>query len=172
MLAVDENNNGHVIQLEVILKEGNSNLFLNVANVLVDETLQSSAQTAIHVARDVARTSLINKDILINIKSQERESLIISGGSAGAAITLAAIAAMQGKTIRKDVLITGTIREDHTIGRIGEPRAKGLAAKENGAVLFLVPETQKSEAGEIGIEVKEVRTIEDAMRYVIPQSSS
>ncbi len=170
VLAVDEFNQGHVIQLEVILKEGSGNLFLNVANVLVDETMQFSAQTAILVARDVTRTSLIKKDVLINIKSQEQANLIISGGSAGAAITLASIAAMQGRTIRKDVLITGTIREDHTIGRIGEPRAKGLAAKENGAVLFLVPETQKSEAGEIGIEVKEVRTIEDAMRYVLPQS--
>lgn len=170
VLAVDEFNQGHVIQLEVILKEGSGNLFLNVANVLVDETMQFSAQTAILVARDVTRTSLIKKDVLINIKSQEQANLIISGGSAGAAITLASIAAMQGRTIRKDVLITGTIREDHTIGRIGEPRAKGLAAKENGAVLFLVPETQKSEVGEIGIEVKEVRTIEDAMRYVLPQS--
>jgi uncharacterized protein len=166
VLAVDENNVGHVIPLEVIIKEGKGNLFINVANVVVDETLQSSAQTAIHVARDVTRTSLIDKDILINIKSEEPgQNLIIAGGSAGAAMTLTAMAAMQGKTLRKEVLITGTIREDHTIGRIGAARAKGLAAKENGAVLFLVPETQKSEVGGIGIEVREVSTIEDAARY-------
>ncbi len=171
VLAVDENDRGHVIGLEVIVKEGKSNLFLNVANVLVDETLQSSAQTAIHVARDVTKTSLIDKDILINIKSEEPgQNLIISGGSAGAAMTLAAMAAMQGKTLRKDVLITGTINFDHTIGRIGAARAKGLAAAENGAVLFLVPETQKSEVGDIGIEVREVRTIEDAARYAMASS--
>ena len=171
VLAVDENNMGHVIELEVIVKEGKSNLFLNVANVLVDETLQSSAQTAIHVARDVTKTSLIDKDILINIKSEEQgQGLIISGGSAGAAITLAAMAAMQGKTLRKDVLITGTINFDHTIGRIGAARAKALAAKENGAVLFLVPMEQKSEVGEVGIEVREVKDIEDAARYVFSSS--
>jgi uncharacterized protein len=170
VLAVDENDVGHVIPLEVI-KEGKGNLFLNVANVLFDETLQSSAQIAVHVARDVARTSLADKDILINIKSEEPgQNLIIAGGSAGAAMTLSAMAAMVGKTLRKDVLITGTIREDHTIGRIGAARAKGLAARENGAILFLVPETQKSEAGDIGIEVREVRTIEDAARYAIASS--
>ncbi|MDD5474314.1 MAG: hypothetical protein PHU34_09245 [Candidatus Methanoperedens sp.] len=171
VLAVDENDNGHVIPLEVIIKEGKGNLFLNVANVLFDETLQSSAQTAVHVARDVTRTSLVDKDILINIEAPaEAQGLVISGGSAGSAMTLAAMAAMQGKTLRKDVLITGTIREDHTIGRIGAARAKGLAAVKNGAVLFLVPETQKSEMGEIGIEVREVSTIEDAARYAFPSS--
>lgn len=171
VLAVDENDIGHVIELEVVVKEGKSNLFLNVANVLVDETLQSSAQTAVHVARDVTRTSLINKDILINIKAPaEAHGLIISGGSAGAAMTLAAMAAMQGKTLRKDVLITGTINFDHTIGRIGAARAKALAAKEKGAVLFLVPLEQKKEVGDVGIEVREVKDIEDAARYAFSSS--
>lgn len=171
VLAVDENDRGHVIQLEVVVKEGKGNLFINVANVVVDETLQSSAQTAVHVARDVTKTSLIDKDILINIKSEEPgQSLIISGGSAGAAMTLAAMAAMQGKTLRKDVLITGIINFDHIIGRIGVARAKALAAKENGAVLFLVPMEQKREVGEVGIEVREVKDIEDAARYAMASS--
>ncbi|GFO96175.1 hypothetical protein ig2599ANME_0362 [groundwater metagenome] len=172
VLAVDESNRGHLIPLEIIIKDGKGNLFLNVANVLFDETLQSSAQTAIYVARDVTRTSLLNKDVLINIKAPvEAQGIIISGGSAGAAITLAAIAAMQEKPLRKDVLITGTIRGDHTIGKIGAPRTKGLAAKENGAVLFLVPEGQKSEVGEIGIEVREVKTIEEAAQYALHQNA-
>ena len=168
VLGVDENNIGHVIPLEVILKEGTSNLFLNVANVLVDESMQSSAQTAIQVAREVTRTSLTDKDVLINIKAPAQEGkLIISGGSAGGAITIAAIAAMQGKAPRKDVLMTGTINEDHSIGKIGAPREKGIAAREYGAKLFLVPPGQKSEVGAIGIEVMEVRTIEEAVKYAI-----
>lgn len=168
VLAVDENDRGFVIPLEVIIKDGKSNLFINVANVVVDETLQSSAQIAVHIAREVTQTSLINKDVLINIKAAEPgQTLIIAGGSAGAAMTLAIMAAMQGKTLRKDVLITGTINFDHTIGRIGAPRAKALAAKEGGAVLFLVPQEQKNEVGEVGIEVREVKTIEDAYRYAV-----
>lgn len=168
VLAVDENDKGHLIPLEVVIKSGNGNLFLNVANVLVDETLQSSAQTAILVAREVYRKSMSDKDVLINIEAPVQEQKIsISGGSAGAAITLAAIAAMQNKTLRKDVYITGTINEDHTIGKIGAARAKALAAKESGAVMFLVPVGQKSDVGEIGIKINEVRTIEDALRYAM-----
>jgi len=168
VIGVDENEIGHVIPLEVIIKEGKGNLFLNVANVLVDESMQSSAQTAIKVAREATRTSLINKDILINIKSPAQEGkLTISGGSAGGAITIAAIAAMMGKPTLEDVLMTGTVREDHSIGKIGAPRAKGIAARENGAKLFLVPPGQKGEVGEIGIEVKEVRTIEEAVKLAI-----
>lgn len=172
VMAVDEKDKGHLIPLEVVIKSGKGNLFLNVANVLFDETLQSSAQTAVHVAREVTQTGLFDKDILINIKAPvEEEGITITGGSAGAAITLTAIAAMQGKTLRKDVFITGTIREDHTIGRIGGARAKALAAKEKGAVLFLVPAGQKREVGAAGIDVVEVRTIEDAIRYATAASS-
>ena len=168
VIGVDENDVGHVIPLEVVIKDGNGNLFLNVANVLVDETMQSSAQTAIRVAREVTRTGLTDKDTLINIKAPVQEgALTISGGSAGGAITIAAIAAMKGTTPRKDVLMTGAIREDHSIGQIGAPRAKGIAARENGAKLFIVPPGQKNEVGDIGIEVMEVRTIEEAVRYAI-----
>jgi len=167
-IGVDANEIGHVIPLEVIIKEGTGNLFLNVANVLADETMQSSAQTAIRVAREVTRTSLTGKDVLINIKSPAQESqLTISGGSAGGAITVAAIAAMKGMSPLNDVLMTGTISTDHSIGQIGAARAKGIAARENGAKLFLVPPGQKGEVGDIGIEVMEVRTIEEAVKYAI-----
>jgi PDZ domain-containing secreted protein len=168
VIGVDENEIGHVIPLEVIIKEGKSNLFLNVANVLVDESMQSSAQTAIQVAREVTRISLTDKDVLINVKSPAQErKLTISGGSAGGAIAITAIAAMMGKPPLKDVLMTGTINTDHSIGKIGAPRAKGIAARENGARLFLVPPGQKGEVGDIGIEVKEVRTIEEAVKLAI-----
>lgn len=168
VLAVDENNKGHLIPLQVIIKSGNGNLFLNVANVLVDETLQSSAQTAVLVAREISRKSLSDKDVLINIEAQAQvQKISISGGSAGAAMTLATIAALQDRTLRKDVYITGTINEDHTIGLIGGAREKALAAKDNGAVLFLVPQGQAGDVGNVGIEVKEVATIEDAVRLAI-----
>ncbi len=166
VLAVDQNNNGHVIPLEVIITQGTGNLYIDVADVVVDETLQSSAQTAVQVARDVTRTNMTDKDIFINIKSGEPgQTVILAGGSGGAATTLAAMAAMQGKTLRKDVLITGTINPDHTIGQIGAAGAKGLAAKANGAVIFLVPVGQSSDVGDIGIQVIEVATIEDAAKY-------
>ncbi|VVB92736.1 Lon protease [uncultured archaeon] len=167
-MAVDSNDIGHLIPLEVVLRNGTGELLLNVANVLLDPTIQTSAQTAVHVARDVTRKNLADKDTIINIISPSQEQLLISGGSGGSAMTLATIAAIQGKTPRKDILITGTINDDHTIGQIGSPRAKALAAKDAGAVMFLVPVGQAVDVGNIGIEVREVGTIEDAMAYVLP----
>ncbi len=168
VLAVDEKDKGHIIPLEVMIKSGKGSLFLNVANVLFDETLQSSAQTAVLVAREISRKSMFDKDVLINIEAPvQSQRISISGGSAGAAMTLAVIAALQGKPLRNDVYITGTINEDHTIGRIGGARAKALAAKDNGAVLFLVPEGQLSDVGNVGIEVREVADIEDEVKLAI-----
>ncbi len=168
VMAVDNNDVGHLIPLEVILRNGTGELLLNVANVLLDPTIQTSAQTAVHVARDVTRKNLADKDIIININSPlQGQQLLISGGSGGSAMTLTTIAAILGKTPKKDVLITGTINDDHTIGQIGSPRAKALAARDAGAVLFLVPIGQKADVGNIGIEVREVGTIEDAMTYVL-----
>lgn len=105
VMAVDNNDVGHLIPLEVVLRNGTGELLLNVANVLLDPTIQTSAQTAVHVARDVTRKNLADKDVLINIMSPLQEQLLISGGSGGSAMTLATIAAIQGKTLRKDVLI-------------------------------------------------------------------
>lgn len=168
VVAVDETEKGHLIPLEVIIKSGKGSLFLNVANVLFDETLQSSAQTAVLVAREVSKKNLFDKDVLINIKAPvQAQRISISGGSAGAAMTLAVIAALEDTTLRKNVYITGTINEDHTIGRIGGVRAKALAAKENGAVLFLVPRGQLSDVGDVGIDVREVADIEDAVKLAV-----
>lgn len=50
VIGIDFEGKGAVIPLEVIIKSGNGSLFLDVANVLFDETLQSSAQTAVKVA--------------------------------------------------------------------------------------------------------------------------
>ncbi len=75
---------------------------------------------------------MADKDILINIKSpMVEERLLISGGSAGGAITLAAIAAIQGKTLRKDVFMTGTIQNDHSIGQ--KDWLQGMLGRSSGA---------------------------------------
>lgn len=167
VIGVDFQGKGAVIPLEVIIKNGNGSLFLDVANVLVDETLQSSAQAAVKVASEITKINPKEKDILIAIhapiSSGQPE---IGGGSGGAAMTIAIIAAMEGRNISKDVLITGTIEEFHTIGRVGAVREKAMAAKEWGAKRFIVPIGQNVSIPDL--EVKEVLTIEDALKFIAP----
>jgi len=49
---------------------------------------------------------------------------------------------LQGKELRRDVIITGTIQSDATIGKVGGIIEKAVAAAKSGASLFLVPQGQ------------------------------
>jgi uncharacterized protein len=81
----------------------------------------------------------------------------IDGPSAGAAATLAVIAAIENRQLRTDAVITGTIKEDGSIGVIGglyvvkdtsgelHVMGKPQAAYESGMKLLLVPRGQPVE---------------------------
>lgn len=167
VIGVNSEGKGSIIPLEVTIKSGNGSLFLDVANVLFDETLQSSAQTAVRVAGEVTKIDINKKDILISIHAPlGREKAELGGGSGGAAMTVAIIAALEGRNISRDVLITGTIEEYRTIGKIGAAKEKGIAAKEWGARMFVVPIGQNVSVP--GLDVREAFLIEDALKYIAP----
>ena len=169
VIGVNSEGKGSVIPLEVIIKSGNGSLFLDVANVLFDESLQSSSQTALKVAGEVTKINPDEKDVLISIHAPvTSDKAEIGGGSGGAAMTIAIIAALEGRNINKDVLITGTIEEYHTIGKIGAVREKGMAARDWGARMFIVPIGQNESVP--ALEVKEAFTIEDALKYIAPDN--
>jgi uncharacterized protein len=120
----------------------------------------------------------------------------IDGPSAGAATTVATIAALMDKIVKKNVIITGTINEDGSIGPVGGIFQKAQAASEAGAELFFVPDGQSvltmyrevvrkrgsfqfvtyepvivdlnkySENLGWGIQVREVSTIEEAVNLM------
>jgi ATP-dependent Lon protease len=167
VIGVNSEGKGSVIPLDVVIKSGNGSLFIDVSNVLFDESLQSSAQTAVKVAEEIAKVNSKDKDILVSIHAPvSNEKAEIGGGSAGAAMTIAIVAAMEGRNISRDVLITGTIEEYHTIGKIGAAREKGVAVKDAGAKMFIVPIGQNVSVP--GLEVKEAFLIEDAMKIIAP----
>ena len=169
VIGVNSEGKGSVIPLEVIIKSGNGSLFLDVANIIFDETLQSSAQTAIKVAGEITKTNIKERDILISIRAPvSNEKSEIGGGSGGAAMTVALIAAMEGHNISRDVLITGTIEDYHTIGKVGAIKEKATAAKEWGAKKFIVPIGLNVSLPDL--DIKEVFTIEEALKYIAPDN--
>jgi hypothetical protein len=167
VVGVDNRGRGSVIPLYVTVKAGSGRVFLDVADILFDETLQASAQTAVMVARYHTRVDMSDKDVNIVIKP-ETEGVVytIGGGSGGAAMTVAVIAALKGVNLSDEVLVTGTIRADGSIGRIGEVEVKAEAARDYGADLFLVPSGQNVSVS--GISVREVKNIEQVLSYVMP----
>jgi len=137
IVGVTEDGKGIVASMLVEVKPGTGLVLVNVNNVLADYVSQLSARKAAKVAANVTKKDLSNLDIIYSIKANAK---VIAGPSAGAAMTLATIAALENKTIIDSVFITGGIEEDGTISVVGNVREKSQAAKESNATVFLVPE--------------------------------
>jgi len=136
LVAVDQNGNGVSTPLIVESKSGNGKALTNVDKLLFWVDTQQSIQIAKAVAENYTRINASSYDLTYTIESN---ATLIGGPSAGAALTVATIAALKNEKIRNDVVITGTINEDGTIGEIGGVLEKAKAAKDVGAKLFLVP---------------------------------
>jgi len=142
--AVDSEGNGVIASVSVTVAAGDGSVYYSIEpKVQVD--LQYSAETAVEVAAAVIEVGLGGSDVSFSI---EAPAEIVGGPSAGAAMTVITIAAIENRQVRPDVVITGTIREDGSIGLVGEILAKAEAAEEAGMALFLVPEGQYVEVYE------------------------
>lgn len=131
---------GVVLNLLVELRKGEGRLLVN-SQPKVGIDLQTSGRTAVLVAQNVTRLSMMNTDVIVTVTADWNVETV-DGPSAGAAITLAIIAAVRNQTLRKDVFVSGTINPNQTIGPVGGLEYKAVAAAEKGAAIFLVPKGQ------------------------------
>lgn len=142
LVAVDQDGNGVTTPLYVGVEPGNGKVLTNIEKLLFWIDTQYSIQTAKNVAENITEIDTDNLDITYSLTS---DASLIGGPSAGAALTVATIAALEDKRIREDVIITGTINPDGTIGQVGGILEKAEIAKEVGAKIFLVPYGQSTE---------------------------
>ncbi len=191
--AVNLQDGGVAAALTVKVRPGNGNIFVNIDNVLANFDTQQSARVAARVAAEHEAMSLESVDIIYDLMAN---ASMLEGPSAGAAMTLTTIAAMKGQQLRKDVMITGTINHDGTIGPAGRVDAKAVAAASVGSDIFLVPVGESeivtyeesehcqtfgvfeyceaefvpnkiSVGDEAGIDVIEVADIDEALEYLL-----
>ena len=139
IVAVTSQGGGEVSKGVVELRPGKGRVLINT-NPFVEPDTQYSFETASHVAEGVTGKSLKNTDVIFTV--EESKAKLVGGPSAGAAFTVATIAAVQGKKIREDAAITGTIDKTGLIGPIGGVLEKMVAFGELGGKLFLVPKGQ------------------------------
>ena len=111
-------------------------------NPFVEPDTQQSAEIAKTVAEAVTKKSLEGKDLIYSIDAGQTQ--LVGGPSAGAALAIATIAAIEEKQIKSNVEITGTINPDGSIGQIGGVLEKLAACVQNGKTLFLVPKGQST----------------------------
>ncbi len=134
--AVDTNGKGVASRLRVVAMPGRGRILTDINSVLFFTDTQSSIRISKKVAENTTGIDLHSYDI---IYIMETNASFIEGPSAGAALAIATIAALQNREIRQDVMITGSINEDGTIGLAGGIEEKAKAAKAAGARLFVVP---------------------------------
>lgn len=185
---------GTVLKITVEIRDGTGLVLVNTATPTgVD--FQTSARTAVIIAQKYTNFDLSKKDVIFSISSEGQQELqAVDGGSAGGAMTVLLISDISGKPINNKVLMTGTIQEDGSIGKIGGVAEKADAAGKYGAKIFLVPADQavtqvesctertegsftyrsctsqeESLAGltekEYGMKVVEINNIKDALSY-------
>ncbi|WGI18077.1 S16 family serine protease [Methanonatronarchaeum sp. AMET-Sl] len=158
----DDEDEGTVSSLTAKIIQGEGSIYIDVTNHIFGETTQKASQTSIVVANQYTDLDL-NNDYSALI-SWGTDADIIDGPSAGAAETLTIISAANNQEIDTEIMITGTINQDGTIGAVGAIEEKANAAKEHGAHTILVPDGQHEEIE--GIEVIEVTDIEEAMDHL------
>ncbi|OGI11656.1 hypothetical protein A3K64_00885 [Candidatus Micrarchaeota archaeon RBG_16_36_9] len=193
LAAVDQDGNGIITPLVVEAKPGNGKILTNIEKILFWVDTQQSMQTAKQVAGNLTGIDVENYDLIFTLNSN---ATLVGGPSAGGALTVATIAALENKKLKSDVMMTGTINPDGTIGEIGGVLEKAKAAKDVGAEIFLVPKGQGTETylkpeescvqrssflfcttkynevtinigKNVGISVIEVANVNDALKYFI-----
>ena len=131
---------GIVLEAEIELVEGSGRILVNTVP-MIGIDIQSSVRTAVLVVEELTSVSLSQTDVVLTIRGTQ-EVEIVDGGSAGASITVALLAAVNNQDVKGGIYMTGTIKNDKAVGEIGGVAYKALAVAELGAEKFLVPEGQ------------------------------
>ncbi len=180
---------GVIINITVIVTPGKGKVFVSTTP-FTEIDMQGSAQLAAITACDLLGIDFTKHDFFYII---EADAPIVGGPSAGGVMTVATIAALKGLKIHESVYMTGMIFPDGFIGPVGGLKYKLEAAAKDGGKVFLIPKGQRVtyveekkvrrvgiiniitteykkvdlvEYGKkIGINVYEVGTINDALRF-------
>ncbi|ABR54292.1 conserved hypothetical protein [Methanococcus vannielii SB] len=170
----DEGYVGAPVKIEVIVSFGNGHTFMDTMP-LTELDMQGSARIASKVAFDFCGKEKNEYDVYYIIRS---EVPTVGGPSAGAVLTVATIAAINGWEVNENVMMTGMIGPDGTIGPVGGILEKIKVGSEMGIDYFLIPYGQRNQVDSnnnsidavkygksLGITVIEVSNIYDAIYY-------
>lgn len=151
---------GSIIEIEAeafpARKEGQGMIRFN-------ETAGSMAKDSVFNAAALIRrltgSDINNYDLHVNVIGGGQ----IDGPSAGAAIVLAILSAIQGKPLRQDIALTGEISLRGKIKPVGGILEKIYGAKQGGVKLVFVPKENEQDVPRDleGIEVKIVNDIQE-----------
>jgi predicted S18 family serine protease len=165
-LAVVEGK-GIVFPIEVdIINSGSGAVSVDVSNVVYEADFQGAVRTAAAVAAEYSGEQISDKNIVVRlIIDNEGDQITIDGSSAGGLIAAMMVAGLTDTEINGDVLVTGTIKPDGSVGVVGSIPEKTEAAMDFGAHILVVPEVQDFPSDRL--VVIGASEIDDILRYLI-----
>lgn len=130
---------------------------------------KDSVFNAASVVRFLTNENLADWDVHVNVVGGGN----VDGPSAGAAIVLAIVSALNKQPIRQDVAITGEISIQGRIKPVGGIHEKVHAAAQAGVTHVVIPAENAQETPHIpGVTVQPAKTIEDVLKAFFPKSAS
>ncbi len=141
IVAVSDDELGVVGEMNLRLIPGSNDILMNT-DPFSEPDVQYAVKTAVTYAESRNSSYKFDKDFVFNFSSTKAQ--LIGGESAGAAAAILTIAALENKALKSDVVITGTINEDGTIGEIGSVLEKTKAVSDAGYKNFLIPKGQSN----------------------------
>jgi len=130
-----EGENGGTADLYLELKPGSGRVFIDSYPVSRAGT-QFSTRFAKEIACDFLQVNCNRYDFFYTIRTQ---SSIVGGPSAGAAVAVITVAALDNQKINQNVAMTGTINSGGVIGPVAGILAKTEAARQKGIDTVVIP---------------------------------
>lgn len=177
VFAVTTEGQGMAAKLTLKIEPGNGTVW-SAVKPLVGTSTQNTERLAVKIARNYFKdVDKLDYKFII-----ESDASLVDGPSAGAAMTLLTISALQDKKVFEHVTITGTITEDGDVGPVGGTFDKAIAASKSGIKLMMIPkgeatQTVKLESGiqsinlvsygpkELKMKIVEVANIDEVLQY-------
>ncbi|HEU4797796.1 MAG TPA: Lon family ATP-dependent protease [bacterium] len=137
-------------------------------NIRFNETAGTMAKDSVFnaasVIRKVAGIDVGNYDVHVNVIGGG----LIDGPSAGLAVVLAMLSAIQKKPVRQDVAVTGEVSIQGKVKQVGGIPEKIYGARQAGMRKVIIPEENRNEVPSDvrGIDVVSAGSIDDVLSHV------
>jgi len=157
---------GETLEVEVNVMEGSGKLELTGNLGLV---MQESARAAVTYIRSHARELGIDPDFYKNrdIHIHFPEGAVPKDGpSAGVTVTTAIVSALTGRTVRRDVAMTGEVSIRGRVMAIGGLKEKTMAAYRHGCKTVIIPAANERDLQDID------QTVRSKLNFVIAKEVS
>jgi hypothetical protein len=170
------NNTGSLTNISLTVTSGNGNVAITGPSIVGNSTLQSAITAAMY-ASNYSNKDFKNYNFTYDIEDSGDN---VSGPSAGAAMAVLGVSALQHRILRTGFTMTGTISSNGSIGEIGGVFDKVSAAKQYGLDLVLVPKASADDPEtelyylvqtDFGIPLVQVANISQAAYFAFGNSN-